>query len=487
MEKVKKVVDYIFFIIYLIFIVIFLKNILLDVSKIYRFIFFTLCLLTIGIIYLLRKRKKVLKCKTVWLAVGIILSVIGISIRIFLTKLNYLTPFSDYLTFYDNATFFSENTKILNSRYIALFPYLSGYIVSLGTFFKIFSVKYVNVIFFNIVIDILTSLVLCITFRKKSLVGAVLIMASWLINPINIVWCAFAYPISIINFFIVLSLCMIQSWEGRDNNLKIFIVYNILLGLVLALGNQFRPIFIIFVIALFICRLYQFLFEKHSTKGMLILGMAILILVYVIADNLLVHTMQLFNSEEFSKTQGWTLYVGANIDSEGSWNLEDSKYFYEVGENKTADETQIYMKNEAIRRVKNNGIIDDLKLLVDKFRILTSSLGGYSAQSFNYIQISYESALVDKIVSMVLKVTCFIIVYSNLFVGIYYKNLKVKMIYMLVSLGIILSHLLVEVSPRYSIQAYIPMQILGIIILCDILFKNKKDDNKEEIKLLRLI
>lgn len=473
MEKIKKLIDYVLLGIYVIFISMFVGFIFIKATPKYMFSYIIVTLLIIGLIIFLRKNKKIFTNRKMLILLAIVVALFAIGIRMYIVKLNYISPYSDYATFYNNAAYFSENTKFLYTDYIALFPYLSGYIIALGTFFKMIAVSYTNAIIFNVIFDLLSALLLFLTFRKKSLPKAILLALSWLINPINIIWCTFVSPVVIVNFFVVLALCMIESFEKDIIKPKRFIIYNIVLGIILALGNQFRPIFIIFIIALFIYRVYRTMFEKNIKKSVTIISLIVLTCFYVFVDKTIFCVIEKINVEKCATTQGWAIYVGANINSSGAWNLEDSQHFSEINHRMPAEDAQQQIKKEAIERYKNNGIISNIRLMKNKTSIMMSSLGKYSSSCFNYIQDSYNNEKLDKYIEIICCMMCFIIVFSNIIIVAFRKNIKDNMIYILMSIGIIMAHLLVEVSERYSIQAYIPLQILATIMFVDILNKDK--------------
>lgn len=63
---------------------------------------------------------------------------------------------------------------------------------------------------------------------------------------------------------------------------------------------------------------------------------------------------------------------------------------------------------------------------------------------------------------------------SNIYIVLFRKNMENKIIYMLLAIGLITAHLFVEVSERYSLQAYIPMMFLSFKMINDLRSTIKK-------------
>ena len=468
MKKINKIFDDFILGIYILFICLFINNILFNATLKYVVLYVFILAMSIGIYFFAKKVKIKGISKKISIIVLILLSLLGIVARIYLANISYIEPHSDYATFYADSVYFSKNFKFLDTGYVALFPFLAGYMMLLGLFFRIFTVCYSNAVVFNLLIDICSAIIIFITYRKKSIYTALIFMTIWLINPINIIWCSFIYPMSMINFFVVLSLCLFEKFERTSENKKKFLIYNIILGCVLAIGSMFKPIFIIFIIAIFINRIYECFFKTDKNKSIILLSLLLLFCSYSLVRFCINKGVEKINACEISSTPGWTLYLGSNVDFDGAWNELDAKYLSELLEENSEENTQKILKNAAIQRYKNNGVISNLKLMKNKFIILTSSLGSYTYEGFSYIQRGISNEIVMKIIKCSLFVACFMIVASNIYIVVFRKNIENKIMYMLSAIGLIMAHLFVEVSARYSIQAYIPMMMLSFIMINDL-------------------
>ncbi len=309
-EKVLKCSQTIFLIIYLLFSIALFLSQLKYTHSVKFIVLFVFIALFIGIIIKFKKYFRKILNKKVFFIVCIC---IGITLRIALLFLNYpkLTGVGDYQTFFHNAKSFCETGTIAQPTYIALFPFLMPYIVILGSFFKIAKISYFSVILLNIILDLIIPLFLYFSFNNKPL--AKCISVSWLINPINIIWCTICCPVVLVNFGISASI-FIFSKLIKNINSKRFIIYSILTGIVIGFSNSFRPIMPIMLIAILLYYIYINLKNKKFNKDYLI-SFILIILFFVSIRYIINISMNKVNGQEVSKTSGWTLYLGSNLDS----------------------------------------------------------------------------------------------------------------------------------------------------------------------------
>ncbi len=459
---VEKLLEYIF----LVFIIAILYFIITFSTQKY-ICMYAIIAIAMVIIYVLVKKKKIdleskLLKRTI-LAICIICTVIGVVVRIGLVFLSYAEPVSDYLTFYANAVSYATTSSFVNNEYIALFPYLAPYIVVLGNVFKILGISYKSAVIFNVFLDILAGMLLYLTFRKsENKLKPCCILAIWMINPFNILWCSFVAPITIVNFFFVLAIFIFEKREKIRCNTKQFLAISVLLGLVLGIANQFRPIFIIFLIALIMYELYNMLFEKENSKIILSIGILLVICMYFISGKIVFYSIEKINKVKFATSSGWTIYLGANIESKGTWNLEDSVFFNQKitdGEF-DAESIQKYFMNLAIERYKTNGIKSNIKLMRDKLEVLTGEVPRYSIESWWNIQEVPTNEQLNRVLMLWAKVTYTVLILANVYIIFRKKDIKRNKFYVLIVLGLITSHLLVEVSPRYNLHVLIPIQVI---------------------------
>lgn len=407
-------------------------------------------ILTIFIIYFGKKHlfiKKIINNKSI----SIILIILGIIIRILLLFINYGEVFSDEATFYSNAINLSMNQP-LNDRYIAMFPYLYSYILLLGNFMKIFGTNFISVVILNIIMDIIAALFAYLfgkTFKNKEL-GKKL-MFIWLLNPFQILWCMKSLPIIVVNLCIIISLYLFAKLV-KKNDIKRKIILSILLGICLGISNSFRPIFIIFIIAIFIYYIYLIIYEKYDTKNQIV-SFIIIILIFSCINNSYTKLVSYNTKYNIGSSSGWTLYLGSNYESHGSWFYSEEYNNFITEDNFNPSEVHNYFKEKAIENYKQYDLLKIIKLYARKYYILTSNVSNYT----------YENTIATYIAKQIIKIVLY-----TFWNTIIILNLKTKsksgneLIFLkLLEIGLILSHLFVEVSPRYFLPSIIPLIIIA--------------------------
>ena len=392
---------------------------------------------------------------------------IAILVYISLLFLPYNEPYIDYETFYVSASGFALESAY-NFKYIALFPHLWGYIMFLGIIFKLFGINYVVVVGTNIILNFIATFFLYrilnkISTKNIACIGTLL----WLFNPLNIIWCMFAFGGTAFNAFLTIVI-YITILFFKINSKKGKILYAIILGILLGIANLFRPVAIIFIIALIIEIIYEYFIKKNKAKFLIVICVFGILLSYIIINNLSTAYLKKEIGYEPATYVGFTLYCGSDITSGGSWSptgsaiLEDSIAQGDFD----ANQIQYNFQNLAIENYISNGF-DNLKLLIQKFVTLTGDLGTYSWQSaLDMLNIKLPSIL-SNLLLLICVASYYFLIIINLVFG--YKSLRKKFnssifnILMLFLIGFTVASLLLEVSPRYYLPTLVPLTILGMI------------------------
>lgn len=476
-EKIIKYSEIIFLIIYILFsLAIFIRQ--FEYANILKSIilYFFIILLIILLFRFKNSLKKYLNKKTFF----ILCIALGIIARISLLSLDYeeLVGVGDYQTFFNNASNFCNTNTISQTTYVGLFPFLMPYMVLLGSFFKIAGITYKSVVLLNIILDLFIPLFLYLTFKNKSIKKCISIF--YLLNPIALIWCTVCCPVVLVNFGISLSILVFSILLKNIENKK-FIVLSILTGIIMAISNSFRPIMIIMLIAIFLYYIYINIKSKNVKLNYLISFLLILISFFVTKNGIFL-LMDKINGQPVSRTSGWTLYLGSNIDSNGMWYSEP-KLDELLGNGLSVEETQQEFKKLAIERYKSNGL-NNIKLFGSKFTILTGNIPNYTALTFfNTVNIKNSEWLFN-IVKIVLYFYFFTSIILNILISIQSlinrKNIELSIFYMLFYIGIIMAHLFVEVSPRYYMPAIIPLTIISGISLYKLLTITQKGEMEND-------
>jgi len=447
-------------------------------------IIYAFSIITFIIFYILIKKDIIrINKKTI-----LIMLIISILLRIGIFLLDYNKPLmSDYQFFYENAKNFAEGKEI-NNRYVATFPYLAPYVVLLGTVFKIFnSSNYLLVILLHTILDLITSILIYKILdkedKKMSMLGATL----WLINPINIIWNTICCPVVVTNFGIA---CILYIFEKIRKNidkklsLKKFVVLNILYGSVIGVFNSFRPIMIILIIATIMYYIYDMLKNLSQKKRniILVIGIILILTTYELINMISNTAISKLIKQEVATTPGWTLYLGSNLEYKGMWNEPAGREYGELLNNEeiSAEELQQVFKEKAIQQYIDNGA-RNIKLFINKYKILTNNIVGYSYQTLNEVATINNNIL--KMIRVIAEIVMAVIILLNIYTYTYINGnvqmFKNMLLYILAIIGMLASHMLVEVSPRYVLPLMPMITIVATYTLYNIL-----DKQKNKIRLL---
>lgn len=436
----------------------FLKN------DFYMSCLFSLLIVAIIIIaYKLNKKYNIINKILENKIIVIVLVVLAILLRVLLFLFNYSEVYSDEATFFYNAMSLSSNLGI-NNKYIAVFPYLFGYIKFLSVFMKFFGTTLYHAIAFNIIIDLFGAL-FAYLFGKKTFKDnkiGILFLLIWLFNPFNIVWCMKILPINIVNTMIIIGLYVFECLLSSFTNKK-YLVISIILGIILGIGNSFRPIIIIILIAIFLYYLYLLKFYQYNLKK-IILSFILIILCYSTYNNLNYKVIEDVTGYTPSKNgSGWSIYVGSNINSNGQWFQEPKlDEFFAKDNDFSPSEIHKYFLQEGIKNYKNYNLITLSKFMLKKLEVLTNDVYAYTYNNFVGSVIN-QSKKYNIVLKYYLYCFWFLMFIINIFgvCNLNDKNENMRVIfYRLIFIGLILSHLLVEVSPRYFMPMFVPLMIL---------------------------
>lgn len=389
----------------------------------------------------------------------ITLIIIGIIGRISLLFLNYTQVLNDYSFFYSNAISYSNNMGIDNS-YIALFPYLYTYIFLLGNLMKIIGTNYVSVIVLNLLFEIIGGIFFYLTIKKLEKYDIKKSCLIYILNPFNILWSTLCCPVIVVNtMFIIIVYIFTIIKKSITINKKI--IYSCLLGIILSISNSFRPIVIIYLIALIVWFILKSLKQKKITREYY-LPLIIIVCIYSLS-NLALNTF-ISNKIDIkvpSTKSGWSIYVGSNYEYKGMWNSSDSQYLIELYNNNDNERTHQILLESGLERYKKLGI-KIIPLLLYKTNTLGNDLEKYTLNEYNTLRNNEVSLPIQNIITILLSTYLYFILLSN--IKVIYTNIKNKKDTHLYSiaiyaLGLFVSTLIVEVSRRYFMPIIIPIII----------------------------
>ena len=399
--------------------------------------------------------------------------VLGLIVRLyFFTHFSY-APISDPSTFYEAARKIAEGKGMTGDTYAAFFPYLAAYNGLLGLATHLVADPWLAVIVLNFTLDIITGILIFVILKlvltKQSFIptlGSIL----WILSPFTILFSLISIPIAAVNLFITLAvyLSLLVLKFAQKSERTSFLLASLSLGLALGIGNAFRPLFIIFIIALCLAFIYIALTAKKRTSAALFLapGFALIVVTYLLLQQVGIFAVhRATNLEPASNSSGWSIFVGANRESSGKWNIEDEGRMAELCQNLSRDDCHDELKEAGIARLSSYGLFETLELFTQKLYIFSSDQDNvYNADTSI---VGYRESSAWKLFHTYTP-TYFIFILSFVLIFFYgalrQATRRPAAIYLFLSLliiGIFFSTALVETSARYAQVIYPIFTILA--------------------------
>lgn len=414
--------------------------------------FILITLFSIGRAYCKRERivkyfLKLLDIKNV--IVYIIL--VSFIIRILWIVLIETRPVSDFAMMYDCSkdVFYGNFSCFHDFNYFARFTHNTISVLYYSLFYNfnenpIFIVKLFNVIFSTLSIFIMYSIVKQLYGYKSALVSAILLS----VFPPFIMYNSQMLSENMAMPFYLISIYFFIKYMKRVDKHS-FIIFS---GLALSVGNLFRMVGMVFLIAYI---MYFLIYKgiKNSVKSVSIIITMFILPMYITSSLLLNNGITESHLWKPKETFLTSVLKGTNLNSAGFWNEEDakipSKYNY--------DTTKV--KEESIKIIKQrlfDSPISNIAILyVSK---LGGELGVSDFGAFDFTVMKSTETMSVKTLKYFQFTISFLINIIHLFLvyfGYVYlkkeKNLPDEFNLFLISFGgFILLYLISEVQPRYS-------------------------------------
>ncbi len=410
--------------------------------------------------------------------------IVGLLARLFFYIRFSYVPTSDPMTFYDSAVTLASGGGSQGNSYVAFQPYLSAYNNILGIAMRLIPNPWLATILLNTFFDILSSLAVYTLLKKLLKPGSQLPMVAfgvWMLSPFNIIFSAVSLPVIVVNFFVVLSILVSYFLMQQITSLKIkyALPLSIIFGLVLGLGNCFRPIFIVVILALSIVLACMFLTIHKSTKFLLLsiscMIFSVLIFVGIQGLNLAFVSNQT-GLPAAKNPSGWSMYVGSTWETNGEWRPYHNDDMRTICANSIAqnnfDKCHAELRSTAIARYKNYGVPMSASLFIQKLY--------HQAEEQNYFYnaehsiVGYTASRTYKLINVytvLYLITLFILSAKFLYSLAKYtiSNRAVNPILILIVLMMIswfFALMIVESAPRYSTIMY-PLFIIFSVLMLD--------------------
>ena len=393
---------------------------------------------------------------------GLVLSLFCLLLNLAWVLYFQIEPTVDFQTFNDTALAIARNERV-DMLYIGLFPHILGYSTFLGLMMRLLGESAMLAPVLNVVLTLISGLciyILCLRWLELKAAAAAFFL--WSICPSKLMYNAMVmseplYTCLILLFLLLLSLALDRKLHRRLRLLAA-IPLGLACGALLLAVNATRPVAVILFVAFVIWALLLRGRQLKELKGWLVLAAFTLSMfgAYSYCDRQWFRWEYLHIFEETSDIPAYNIYVGLNMDSLGSYSEEDMdtlmNYRYQGG--------AVYAQEQMLEEVKerlSSGEINFPRLFAAK---LAKLMGNDEGGAF-YAQAEL-SPLAFKLSSAVSNVFYYFVVLLSLFGALrLFKKPVFSTVYLapLYSIGLILAHLIVEVSGRYK-YSLIPMLII---------------------------
>lgn len=426
---------------------------------------------------------------------------IGVALRLLIANhFNYSPTQGDTRTFvgiaanvghhpetFDYYRSLGDYHGLVHNQFIAFYPYVALYTILLAGSFHVIPSVWLATIVLNIIFELLTCWAIWLAIRKILNIKnhperspyPLIAVPLYFLNPFTITFCLMSLPISLTNLFIAL-IILTASYLLADlatNRLKSVLVWSLLMGLAIGVGNWSRPIMTIFAIALAFTLIIAAKTKLNKSAPLALMGVG-LVIITIIACSLVGRASlgQLLKTNVAHNPSGWSVFVGSNLETSGHWNMYDETKKITVCNNVAdVDGCHNNLRQAGINRYQSYKLNDFLSLMAHK---LTSFLGQQDDLNDFAVSLQAKSTKVYQLIKIyviVFVISLFAVVViglKKLLVGSTNNNSLVASNILFLSLfvvGFVLSSLVFEVSNRYAQPLY-PVVIVLFVVLLPSLF-----------------
>lgn len=422
------------------------------------------------------------------------LSALGLCARLFFYFAYSYTPVSDPKTFFDSAQTLATGGGLHGNFYVAFHTYLAAYNNTLGIAMRVIPDPWLATIILNSIFDLLAASSLYLLLRKMLKPSSLLPVVGfgvWMLSPLNIIFSVISIPVVVVNFFVILTILVAYLLFEELYKLRTInsVSLSVILGLTLGIGNSFRPIFIVAIIALVMVFIISALTVNKSARFFKLLSICILSIVIIFSGIQFLGRALVSDQTDLKAAKnpsGWSMYVGSDRNSLGQWRQYQND---ELGalckgslSEKNYDECHDVLRHAAITRYGDYGILGSVDLLLRKMY--------HQAEQQNYFYnanqsiVGYETSRLSKVINVYAFIYIAILfTLTTIFLYGQAKRFSSKqlsepflLLVTLIMIGWFLSLLLVESAPRYLSILY-PLFIIFSVLLFSDRYKHIKTDD----------
>lgn len=344
--------------------------------------------------------------------------------------------------------------------YVKAFPYLFPYMAVLAGFNVIcFGNTEVAILLSNLLFDIIGGLFCYLLLKRtKSRLAPTIGIILWAINPMSIISCWFSMNLILINMLLMATLfigCLLLE-SLRQKNIRRSYFFAAIFGIAILLGNSFRPLFTVLVIAMLICGSVQII-KTGAYRALLpaLIIMLTFLIIPTIITNKLVEKH--FHDDILSSSGGWSFYVGSNYATNGSWVSYDRDHFWGdvIPNSDTFAEAQDEIKKQGVTRYLSLSPVQFINHIANKIGVLFGDAVDSIYDIRQTFGIKQGSILHNILSSAVATFYVLLVVLSFIFITNNYKKLGDTTGFVLLCfIGLVAAFLMVEVMNRYMMIFY---------------------------------
>lgn len=395
-----------------------------------------------------------------------------------------IKPNADDYIFFETARGLAADGMVPNSRYIALFPHIYGYAAFLSVFYRLFGPGYLVAPLVNVALSAVTAVLLY--FLGKRLAGrnaGILASALWILCPSQTFYNIFAFSEPLYTAELAGAILLGDTLRSR---VRSFDRKNLIpsaglaaaLGALLAAVQVTRPIAAIILIAM--AGILFFIDLPYGWKAAALRAGALLCALLFLLLGMRIGKAALDASltEESASSVGYSVAVGFNEDSQGTWNREDSEqlaaYRDEPGATADSAHQKIF---EDIKAKILSGTIDYPTLFHNKFRTFLADDHApiqYGKKVF-YRQELFSAAC------DVFYLACVLLSVLGAIRAFVKRERGVLLLSSLYGIGLVMAQMLVEVAPRYHYSIYLMLIPLASYGMTWFRFPKRSKSQKTEI------
>ena len=409
-------------------------------------------------------------------------------LRIWVVRALPMQVESDYKTYYEIARLIAKGTLRTDGPgycdYIALFPHVYGYSYALSLVFRLFGASVAAAQYFNVALSVMT---VYLAYRTARLAGGrlcgvvtLLLTAFW---PSQIVYVNMVASEYLFSFMLMLGLYVfvrtICDFSGDAAHPAVGVALHVFLGAWLALTAAVRPMALLLVITIVICvgfERFRLPVRRTADQPVSLIFLSkgwmrcfTVIAVYMAMSGLIAIGVTNAVDRDLARgttSFGYNLLVGLNTESEGGWNQEDSDTLYEALE-RTGDASQAHMACRDLALQRLSDVKGMMNLFLHKFQVLWMN-DDYGA-TWNLLFMAQQGTLTPERESFLYAArswgtTFYLLVLALAAVGgiaFWRKGADRAYPFLLMVLGTVAMHLLVENQNRYHFHALYMLAILA--------------------------